>query len=98
MSIHQTKWALRLLIKHKVYKTRSLGAARALMECEQVMNVDIIWTRNVTISNVTRCFEKLIGKHKENLYEVNLVNNEILSLPPAISYEELHIPLFIEDV
>ena len=54
LSRHQTEWASRLLIKHKGFKIRNLRVARALMKCNEVVNVDIIWTRNVTIRNVTR--------------------------------------------
>ena len=35
----------------------------------------------------------MIGRFKGNLYEVDLVNNEILPLPPAIDCEDLQIPL-----
>ena len=92
---YQTEWASRLLIRHRGYKLRSLGSAQELMACEQVKDVEIIWTRAVEIENVTACFEKMIGRYKGVLYEVDLVNYEILALPPKIDCDELHIPLFI---
>ena len=88
---YQTEWASRLLIRHRGYKLRSLG-------CAEVKDVDIIWSRTVEIDNVTTCFEKMIGRYEGKLYEVDLVNYEILALPPKIDCNELHIPFFIVDI
>ena len=98
MAKYQTERASRLLIRHRGYKLRSLGSALGLMSCERVEGVEIIWTRAVEIDNVTTCFEKMIGRYKGNLYKVDLVNYELLTLPPKIDCEKLHIPLFIEDI
>ena len=95
---YQTEWASRLLIRHPGYKLRSLGSALGLMQCERVEGVEIIWTRAVDINNVTTCFEKMIGRYHGKLYEVDLVNHELLALPPEINCDELHIPLFVEDI
>ena len=95
---YQTEWASRLLIKYPGFKLCSLGSALGLMRCQQVEGVEIIWTRDVEINNVTTCFEKLIGRYNGKLYEVDLVNHELLTLPPSVECDELHIPLFVEDI
>ena len=95
---HQTEWASRLLIKFPGYKLRSLGSAIGLMSCRRVREVEIIWTRVVDIDNKTTCFEKLIGKYDGKLYEIDLVNHKLLTLPPSVACDELHVPLFIEDI
>ena len=68
------------------------------MKCQRVEGVEIIWTRVVEINNVTTCFEKLIGRYNNKLYEVDLVNHELLTLPSSVACDELHIPLFVEDI
>ena len=50
---YQTEWASRLLIRHRGYKLHFLGSAQGLMACEQVKDVEIIWSRAVEIDNVT---------------------------------------------
>ena len=40
----------------------------------------------------------MIGRYNGKLYEVDLVNHELLALPPSIECDELHIPLFVEDI